>query len=89
MTNDEAIKWISELIGTMREETSGPLSDSEYRDEVYEALDKAIKALNAIPMLERRCYALTEGYMCPFCSYNCTLREEGKNYFLNKDEEKK
>ena len=47
MSNKEAVEWIEALIKLMREETepSEFYADPEYADEVYEALDMAIKAL--------------------------------------------
>ena len=49
MTREEAIKWIGELVETMKEETCGQYPDPEYKDEVYEAIDIAIKALEQEP----------------------------------------
>ena len=49
MTKKEAIEWISKLIETMKEETSGQYPDPEYKDEVYEALDIAIETLEQEP----------------------------------------
>lgn len=47
MTREEALKWIEALVREMKEETSisNRFPDPEYRDEVYIALDVAIKAL--------------------------------------------
>ena len=45
MTKVEAIQWIELLIKTMHEETHGEFKDPEYKDEVYIALDMAIKEL--------------------------------------------
>ena len=49
MTREEAKNWIEDLISEMKEETSGNYPDPEYRDEVYEALDMAINALEQEP----------------------------------------
>ena len=49
MTKEKAIEWLNNLTETMKAETSGNYSDPEYRDEVYEALDMAIKALEQEP----------------------------------------
>ena len=53
MTREEAIKWIEALIDTMKEETCGRCPDPEYKDEVYEALDIAIKSLEQEPILDK------------------------------------
>lgn len=45
MTNAEAKEWIVKLISAMKEDTRGMWADPQYKDEVYEALDDAIKAL--------------------------------------------
>ena len=45
MTRADAIDWIRRLIATMKEETSGDFPEPKYKDEVYEALNMAIKAL--------------------------------------------
>jgi len=45
MTNKEAIDWIKSLITEMKKDTTGPLHDPEYKNEVYEALNKGIEAL--------------------------------------------
>ena len=47
MTNEEAINWIDLLIKDMKRNTLGAanFADAEYKDEVYEALDMASKAL--------------------------------------------
>ena len=46
MTREEAANWIKCLIKTMKEETSGQYPDPEYKDEVYEALEMGIEALD-------------------------------------------
>lgn len=48
MTNEEAMDWIDILIKEMKRDTSGPRADPEYKDEIYEALDKAYFALKEI-----------------------------------------
>ena len=52
MTNQEAIDWIDILIKEMKRDTSGHGADPEYKDEVYEALDKAIDALEYLGLFE-------------------------------------
>lgn len=47
MTREKAKEWIVKLISAMKEETNGMWADPQYKDEVYEALDEAIKALSA------------------------------------------
>lgn len=49
MTNEEAVEWIELLIKEMKRDTSGPGADPKYKDEVYEALELAIKALEERP----------------------------------------
>ena len=49
MTRADAIDWIRRLIATMKEETSGDFPEPKYKDEVYEALDMAIKELEQEP----------------------------------------
>lgn len=53
MTNEEAINWIDLLIKDMKRSTLGAahFADPEYKDEVYEALDMACKALKKSPAL--------------------------------------
>lgn len=45
MTKEKAKQWIKDLISTMKLETSGFFPDAPYEDEVYEALEMGIKAL--------------------------------------------
>jgi len=45
MTTTDARGWIAALIKAMHEETNGSWPDPEYKDEVYSALEMAIKAL--------------------------------------------
>ena len=49
MTTTDARGWINALIKAMHEETSGTWPDPEYKDEVYSALEMAIKALSQEP----------------------------------------
>lgn len=51
MTREKAKEWIVKLISAMKEETSGMWADPQYKDEVYEALDEAIKALSVEPQI--------------------------------------
>jgi rubrerythrin len=48
MTKVDAIDWINQLIVTMKEETSGDFPEPEYQDEVYEALEMGIEALEQV-----------------------------------------
>ena len=34
----------------------------------------AIKALEQLPKLQNRCFALTQGQLCMFCPYDCENR---------------
>ena len=43
-----------------------------------EALRMAIKAIEQVPKLQNRCYALTQGQMCLFCPYECERRTANK-----------
>lgn len=52
MTNEKAVDWIDILIKEMKRDTSGPGADPEYKDEVYEALDKAKNALRIVELIE-------------------------------------
>lgn len=40
--------------------------------------DDAIKALEQLPKLQNRCFALTQGQMCMFCPYDCERRTTAK-----------
>lgn len=53
MTEEKAIEWLNNLIETMKSETSGNYPDPEYKDEVYEALDIAIEALEQESILDK------------------------------------
>lgn len=65
MTREEAKNWIEDLISEMKEETSGNYPDPEYRDEVYEALEMAIQALEQEP--RKITYEDVKGYCKPRC----------------------
>ena len=39
-------------------------------------IDMAIKALEQIPKLQNRCYALTHGQLCIFCLQECEHKAE-------------
>ena len=41
-----------------------------------ECRDFIIKALEQLPKLQNRCYALTHGQLCVFCPYECKNRSE-------------
>ena len=63
MTREDAIKELKiQFVG-------------EY-DRQREAKDMAIKALEELPKLQNRCYALTHGLMCIFCPYECEHKTE-------------
>lgn len=66
MTREEAIKTI--------ESAKHFAYDGIYE----EAFDMAIKALEQIPKLQNRCYALTHGLMCVFCPYECEHKAESE-----------
>ncbi len=51
LTREEAKQWIENLIKTMREETSGNFPDVAYKDEVYVALEMAIKEFEQKPKI--------------------------------------
>lgn len=70
MTNKEAIDWIDILIKEMKRDTSGQRADPEYKDEVYEALDKAKDALKEIDDI-KEATNYSEGYSAGWISgYN-------------------
>lgn len=86
MTREEAIKalkWFKEY--NEEDYCGGDRIQDEYGDWYYkiteqdfEAFDMAIKALEQIPKLQNRCYALTYGQMCIFCPYECEHKTEGE-----------
>lgn len=39
---------------------------------------KIIKALEQVPKLQNRCFALTQGQLCMFCPYDCENRTTAK-----------
>ena len=39
-------------------------------------IDMAIKALEQVPKLQNRCYALTHGQLCVFCPQECEHKAE-------------
>lgn len=61
MTNDEAIKHGKEQL---------EIFGGEHR----EFIEIAIKALEQLPKLQNRCFALTQGQVCMFCPYDCENR---------------
>ena len=75
LTREEAIKELREA------------SDSEVRDgdithhydEVMkrvEALNMGAEALEQIPKLQNRCYAVSRGTLCVFCKMECEARKK-------------
>lgn len=66
MTKEEAIKHGKEQL---------EIYDGEHR----EFIELAIKALEQIPKLQNRCYALTYGQMCVFCPYECEHRAKSED----------
>ena len=67
MPRKEAIELLDNLIGMV---------DDNHGSDYDTALHMAIKALEQIPKLQNRCYALTYGQMCIFCPYECEHRKE-------------
>lgn len=63
MTREEAIKHGQERLEI-------------YGGEHREFIETAIEALEQIPKLQNRCYALTHGLICVFCPYECEHRAE-------------
>ena len=41
-----------------------------------EALEMAIKELEQVPKLQNRCYAVSRGRSCRFCSMECEARKK-------------
>lgn len=75
MTREDAVDWIRRLVATMKEETSGEFPEPEYKDDVYEALDMAIKALE-----QESCEdCISRAYIEP-------IIEELENICVNSDE---
>lgn len=78
MTREEAINCIK--YGIIDGNYAVPLKIGK------EALNMAIKALEQLPKLQNRCFALTQGQICMFCPYDCENRttehrseEDGNN----------
>ena len=65
MTIDEAIKHGKEQL---------EIFGGEHR----EFIEIAIKALEQLPKLQNRCFALTHGQVCMFCPYDCERRTTAK-----------
>lgn len=66
MTREEAIKTIKSA------------KNFAYDQDYEKAFNIAIKALEQVPKLQNRCYALTQGQMCLFCPYECERRTANK-----------
>ena len=61
MTIEEAIKHGKEQL---------EIFGGEHR----EFIEITLKALEQLPKLQNRCFALTHGQMCMFCPYDCENR---------------
>lgn len=70
MTTTDARGWINALIKAMHEETSGTWPDPEYKDEVYSALEMAIKALENHDTFMK--YAYSQGKQDALSQEPCT-----------------
>lgn len=75
MTREEAIAYFKKnairIKGIMAEE------DEALKDrfsQTLEATEMAIKALEQLPKLQNRCFALTHGQICMFCPCDCENR---------------
>lgn len=73
MTREEAIKGFEDM-----KKGIYPFYPDEY-------IDMAIKALEQVPKLQNRCYALTQGQMCLFCPYECERRIANKRESESED----
>lgn len=69
MTREEAI----EILEKEKVYMLGHGGDSQAN-----ALEMAIKALEQLPKLQNRCFALTYGQLCMFCPYDCENRTTAK-----------
>lgn len=89
MTKEKAKQWIKDLISTMKLETSGLFPDAPYEDEVYEALEMAIKALEQesrwIPTSER--YPKIEDEYKYFLVTDDKGKVSVQEFFISFDEE--
>ena len=76
MTREEASQRIQTLRLKVEEPTDTSLGwlETWIHKEDVEALKMAIKALERLPKLQNRCFALTQGQMCFFCPYECEHR---------------
>lgn len=70
MTTTDARGWINALIKAMHEETSGTWPDPKYKDEVYSALEMAIKALENHDTFMK--YAYSQGKQDALSQEPCT-----------------
>lgn len=55
-------------------EGQGGSDAKEFMSNFNEICDMAIKALEQLPKLQNRCFALTHGQICMFCPYDCERR---------------
>lgn len=62
MEHKDAAEWVEKLISTMKEETSGKYPDPKYKDEVYEALNEAIKILKQTERIPVKMYQIVGRY---------------------------
>lgn len=83
LTREEAKQWIENLIYTMKDETSGNFPDVAYKDEVYVALDMAIKEFKQKPkkghwvkeVIETENDGIRISYKCSECEVNQPFEE--------------
>lgn len=87
MTREEAIRIFRKEIECLShtkcedcilEKACDPMNTTPYDSEYIEAYSMAIKALEELPKLQNRCYALTHGLMCVFCPYECEHKAESE-----------